>query len=244
MTWVKKINQKDIHPGLVNVINLTLDKLQRQGTPFKVYSGLRTFAEQDKLYAQGRTTGGSIVTNARGGQSMHNYGLAVDLAPYNMLTEDPTDLWWPEPESRNGEIWYQLEKKLHEAAAEVDASSPDNVEYEWGGRWKFRDVPHCQIKFTLSQLEKGEYPHCNDVFWLSRAHTTFLYGTDWMNKRVQYLLNMLSYNVGDVDGIFGSNTRKAMIQFQSDNSLDTVGVITKPTVDRLVRLHQKAISTR
>ena len=40
---------------------------------------LRTFAEQDALYAQGRTKAGSIVTKARGGQSYHNYGLAIDI---------------------------------------------------------------------------------------------------------------------------------------------------------------------
>lgn len=33
------------------------------------------------LYAQGRTTPGKIVTNAKPGQSAHNFGLAVDLAP-------------------------------------------------------------------------------------------------------------------------------------------------------------------
>ena len=40
---------------------------------------LRTFAEQDALYAQGRTKGGLKVTNAKGGQSYHNYGLAIDI---------------------------------------------------------------------------------------------------------------------------------------------------------------------
>lgn len=40
---------------------------------------LRTFAEQDALYAQGRTKPGSIVTYAKGGQSYHNFGLAVDI---------------------------------------------------------------------------------------------------------------------------------------------------------------------
>ena len=46
--------------------------------PFYLYMGLRTFEDQDKLYAQGRTKPGQIVTNARGGDSLHNYGLAAD----------------------------------------------------------------------------------------------------------------------------------------------------------------------
>lgn len=43
-------------------------------------NGFRSFAEQDKLYAQGRTNKSKpIVTNARGGYSAHNYGLAIDF---------------------------------------------------------------------------------------------------------------------------------------------------------------------
>ena len=40
---------------------------------------LRTFKEQDDLYSQGRTRPGKIVTNAKGGDSYHNYGLAIDI---------------------------------------------------------------------------------------------------------------------------------------------------------------------
>src|SRR6185312_16840264 len=40
---------------------------------------LRTFKESDDLYAQGRSKPGKIVTNAPGGSSFHNYGLAIDF---------------------------------------------------------------------------------------------------------------------------------------------------------------------
>lgn len=40
---------------------------------------IRTFAEQEALYAQGRTKPGKVVTNAKAGMSYHNYGLAVDI---------------------------------------------------------------------------------------------------------------------------------------------------------------------
>ena len=39
----------------------------------------RTNEEQNKLYSQGRTTKGIKVTNAKGGQSIHNYSLAFDI---------------------------------------------------------------------------------------------------------------------------------------------------------------------
>lgn len=45
----------------------------------KIISTYRTFAEQDALYAQGRTTPGNIITNARGGESFHNYKIAFDI---------------------------------------------------------------------------------------------------------------------------------------------------------------------
>lgn len=47
--------------------------------PF-VTQTLRTFEESDRLYAQGRTSLGKIVSNSKAGQSYHNYGLALDFA--------------------------------------------------------------------------------------------------------------------------------------------------------------------
>jgi len=67
-----------IHPELSRRVRQLADMLD---FPIRVVQGLRTYAEQDALYAQGRTAPGRIVTNAQGGQSMHNFGLAVDLAP-------------------------------------------------------------------------------------------------------------------------------------------------------------------
>jgi len=54
---------------------------QADGYEALVTCTLRGIAEQDALWAQGRTTPGRIVTNAMGGQSAHNYGYAVDLVP-------------------------------------------------------------------------------------------------------------------------------------------------------------------
>ena len=45
----------------------------------RIVQGLRTFTEQDDLYAQGRTKPGPRVTKAKAGQSLHNYGLAIDF---------------------------------------------------------------------------------------------------------------------------------------------------------------------
>lgn len=53
-----------------------------ENAKLEVTQGLRTWAVQENLWAQGRTYPGKRVTDARGGQSWHNYGCAVDVAPF------------------------------------------------------------------------------------------------------------------------------------------------------------------
>jgi peptidoglycan LD-endopeptidase CwlK len=236
--WSKRIDKSEIHPGLVRVIERTLDTLKREVQPFMVYSGLRTFDEQNKLYAIGRTKPGSIVTKARGGQSMHNYGLAVDLAPFNLLTKDPDDIWWPSPEERAGSVWQSLGEILEVSARQIGEEDPNDidVEYEWGGRWKFLDVPHCQVRTTRKELWAGHYPWCDDVDWLVKAHTTFLFGRDWMTRRVQRLLSSQGYSIGSIDGVVGARTMSAVMQFRIDNKLSKESsALGKGFVEALVR---------
>lgn len=70
--------------GVADLITSVVDPLPYRYT---VQQGLRTIAEQDALFAKGRNAQGqvvdpsAVVTNARGGQSPHNYGLAVDVYP-------------------------------------------------------------------------------------------------------------------------------------------------------------------
>ena len=70
-----------IHPLLAEKIRNVATAMSAIGIELRVVQGLRTKEEQDALWAQGRTAPGHIVTNARGGHSMHNYGLAVDMVP-------------------------------------------------------------------------------------------------------------------------------------------------------------------
>ena len=60
---------KDVHELLAN-----------DPAGWYVTSGLRSMEEQQSLWEQGRTKPGEIVTNAKPGQSAHNYGRAVDVA--------------------------------------------------------------------------------------------------------------------------------------------------------------------
>ncbi len=72
---------KDLHPCLQEKITEFLSFCEKQGLRVGISECLRTAAEQDALYAKGRTAAGSIVTNARGStfSSMHQWGVAFDF---------------------------------------------------------------------------------------------------------------------------------------------------------------------
>ncbi len=76
-----------LHPKLRSEVADIIKDIQSKGVDIRITQGLRTFAEQDALYAQGRTTPGKFVTNAKGGQSWHNFGLAIDFC---LLHKDGT----------------------------------------------------------------------------------------------------------------------------------------------------------
>ena len=107
---------------------------------------LRTFAEQDALFAQGRTKPGAIVTKAKGGQSYHNYGLAIDI----VLLVD---------KDKNG----TFETASWDLKTDFDGDGKSDWQeivaifkrygYEWGGDWKFNDAPHFQKTFGKSIAE-------------------------------------------------------------------------------------------
>ena len=119
----KRLQQ--LHPALAAAVRAAIADLAAKGTVVEVVQGLRTFEEQDELYAKGRTTPGPIVTQARGGESNHNFGLAVDLCPF---TNDKPD--WNAPMA----VW----------AAIGTAAMAHGL--EWGGQWKkFLDKPHVQL---------------------------------------------------------------------------------------------------
>ncbi|MCY7567009.1 peptidoglycan-binding protein [Bacillus safensis] len=113
----------------------------KEGIFVQITSGYRSFAEQNKLYAQGRTAPGKIVTNAKGGQSNHNYGLAID---YVLLSADGKKALWT------------VNKKWRRVA-QIGKS----LGFSWGGDWKsFKDYPHLEMMggLTLSQLQAGKRP--------------------------------------------------------------------------------------
>lgn len=82
MKDVKSIERlKLLHPYVRKPFQEFIEEAEEKlGITLRITQGLRTVEEQNDLYAQGRTKPGEIVTSAKGGQSYHNYGLAIDLA--------------------------------------------------------------------------------------------------------------------------------------------------------------------
>jgi peptidoglycan L-alanyl-D-glutamate endopeptidase CwlK len=79
----KRGKTTNLHPVLRQRLAMLADQLAARGMKALITDGLRTFEEQDELFQRGRrhVAGESIVTNARGGESNHNYALAVDMYP-------------------------------------------------------------------------------------------------------------------------------------------------------------------
>jgi peptidoglycan L-alanyl-D-glutamate endopeptidase CwlK len=105
-----------------------------QGINVKVIDGSRTYAEQDALYAQGRSQPGQVVTKAKGGQSWHNFGLAFDVGIF----------------SEDGKTYHGE----HKDYARVGVIG-ESLGLTWGGRWDFVDEPHFQFnpqKLTLAEM--------------------------------------------------------------------------------------------
>ncbi|MFD1776997.1 M15 family metallopeptidase [Paenibacillus rhizophilus] len=138
-----------LQPVVLAGVTALIERCYNRGVMIVITQGLRTYAEQDGLYAKGRTAPGEIVTNARGGYSNHNFGLAVDFA---LLLLDGRTISWDMQRDDDGDKTTDWMEVVQEAKA---------LGFAWGGDWKkFKDYPHLEMVFGLStaQLHAGERP--------------------------------------------------------------------------------------
>lgn len=102
---------------------------------FSILSGTRTYGEQNVLFNKRPK-----VTNARGGQSNHNFGIAIDIGIFDMKGKYLTGA------TRTEETAYA------ELATAVKASVKG---IEWGGDWKtFKDQPHYEFATGMTITQK------------------------------------------------------------------------------------------
>ena len=114
-----------LHPKLQRILKEMKTVCDDHGLSFIVTDGFRTQEEQEKLYAQGRTASGSIVTNARYPNSTHCWGIAFDFC-----------------RSIKG-LEYENSDHFFEQVAQIGKS----FGLAWGGDWSsFVDKPHLYLK--------------------------------------------------------------------------------------------------
>ena len=114
----------DLDPRFRPIAELILATCKARGVELLVTCTLRTRGEQAGLYAQGRTKPGMRVTNAKPGQSAHNYGLAMDVVPIIAGKA----VW-----NAKHPHWRVYGEVVQECGA------------VWGGTFRsVRDLPHCE----------------------------------------------------------------------------------------------------
>lgn len=127
----------DLHPKVQTMCKKFIALCEMEGIDVLITSTYRDGESQNELYAQGRTKPGRIVTNAKAGQSFHNWRCAFDFVPVV-----------------NGKAqWDDL------ATFERCGVIAESVGLEWAGRWKkFKEMPHCQYSGGLSifDLQAGK----------------------------------------------------------------------------------------
>lgn len=228
---------KNMGTGIHSVVKTTMLEVIRrayaEGIYVQVSSGYRSNAEQQRLFNQGRTTPGNIVTNARPGQSLHNYGLAID---YFLVSSDGNKALWVV----NAQ-WRRV------------AAIGKSLGFEWGGDWSsFKDYPHLQMTggLSLGQLQAGRRPNLKLKFTPGKGGSTppsvSTSGKkfDANVQKLQKDLIKLGYKLpkSGADGYEGKETENAVKAFQKDNKLAVDGIAGKKTLAKIKELLEGGLS--
>lgn len=212
---MKKGTHKIVRDTAIKVIK----QAYKEGINAQISEGHRSNARQNVLYRQGRTTPGAKVTNAKAGESFHNYGIAVDF----FLTS----------KSGNKSKWTVNNNWRRVAAI------GKSYGFEWGGDWTtFKDYPHLQMTggLSLKDLQNGKRPKLKrkkSGAVSSTKRKKAASGSNWTGQNLskgsrgaavtqlqEKLAAMYFYpNKGaknnGVDGIYGDKTLDAVKRFQS-----------------------------
>ncbi|MDB5344275.1 MAG: ycdD [Schlesneria sp.] len=139
-----------VHPSLRYKLIQLLDLLRLNGEDVLLYEGFRTIDQQNADWQVGRDIDGRVIgttiTDAKGGYSFHNYGLAVDFAPVGPLGV---------PLSKRNMLEWSA-KARYEAIARL----AQTLGLEWGGTWPKPDKPHLQYAdgLSITAVRSGKRP--------------------------------------------------------------------------------------
>ena len=159
-TWDKHTNKRieTLHPIIRNLVAQAINDCETKGFKVRVTGDgcLRTWDEQNQLYGHSRTREQLIAkginpdyakpnetwkTNATGGESWHNFGLAIDIC---MIV--------------NNNAVFVPDKVV------VDIFK--SYGFAWGGDWKKKDNPHFEITFgfSLANMQAKYKAHEIDMY--------------------------------------------------------------------------------
>ncbi|MFJ7752203.1 M15 family metallopeptidase [Peribacillus muralis] len=138
----------ELHPIVAEKKDELIQRANELDIPIIITAGYRSLEEQNELYEKGRLNTGNIVTYAKGGESLHNFGLAIDFAILNKQGEAIWDMDYDGNDNRKSD-WMEV------------VTIAKGLGFEWGGDWPgFKDYPHLQMTFGLSlrELQQGRQP--------------------------------------------------------------------------------------
>lgn len=137
-------NVDDLFETVRRAAEELIKRMKEKGYDIGISSTYRDTCAQDAIYAQGRTAPGAIITQNKGGESMHNYHLAFDIF-----------------QNKKGDEYNS--NVLHLAG-----TIAEEMGLEWGcGKLNFLDLTHMQWTggLTLADLQRGETPENQKLKW-------------------------------------------------------------------------------
>ena len=225
-------NMGDVHPAVKAKTLSLIEQAYAEGINVQISMGKRSFTQQAQIYGQGRSHywykghdyghPGNVVSNAKPGQSIHNYGYAVD---YFLTTYDGSGSTWNV--NSNWRRVATLGKKLG---------------FSWGGDWSsFKDYPHLELTGGLDwrDFANGKRPpsHLLEVQSLPDPNDNVLEPSESGQevKELQEDLMEAGYRLPKfgADGDYGDETVNAVKKFQKENGLSVDGVVGPNTRAKL-----------
>jgi peptidoglycan LD-endopeptidase CwlK len=129
-TMVNSRKIEDLHPAVQVKCRRFLAECEKSGIDVIITSTYRDAESQNALYAQGRTLPGNIVTNARSGQSWHNWCVAFDVVPLR----NGKPVWGTS--GKDGELWQSI------------GAVGRACGLEWAGDWKGKLIEFAHFQYT------------------------------------------------------------------------------------------------
>lgn len=228
-------NVSQLHPELQKKVEQLKILCQQNGITIGISECVRTVAEQDVLYAKGRTMPGKIVTKAKGNtySSMHQWGVAFDF--YLKMDVDGDGSVSDDALNNSTELFNKVGK------------IGQSIGLEWGGAWKsMKDLPHFQLpnwgstpaklkrlygtpeKFMATWKKKGQ-----TVTESNKITTTTKESEDYNMKTIKKGSKGNAVKVWQIiigaaaDGIFGSGTERMTKTWQGNHGLTADGIVGK-----------------